>query len=86
MREKLSLSFQRQCVEHLIALCHEENSTVVEGALQAALTLGWLERHGEALKMLEVLRRERPDLYATMRVIASEFPGVKIDGIRETAG
>lgn len=85
MTEKRSLSFQRQSIEHLIALCHEEGDTIIEGAMQAALTIGWIERHGEVVKMHETLRRERPELYAIMKSIVEAFPGAKIDGIKEAA-
>ncbi|MGL5736679.1 MAG: hypothetical protein ACRCYS_17585 [Beijerinckiaceae bacterium] len=83
MSNPRSLSMQRQCVEHLIALCdNSADATVIEGAKQAALTIGWIERRGELLRMLETLRQERPELYVAMNDIATTFPGVKISDVR----
>lgn len=85
MTEKRSLSFQRQSIDHLIALCPNESDTIIDGARQAALTIGWLERQGELLRMLDELRRQRPELFLVMNSIASEFPGARIEKIKEAA-
>lgn len=83
MSEKRSLAFQRQSVEHLIALYGREDDTILDGAKQAALTLGWLERQGELLKMWDHLRRQRPDLYETMQGILLAFPGATLEDVRD---
>lgn len=85
MSDHKSLSFQRSTIEHLIALHNDEESTIISGAKQAALTIGWLERHGELLKMWDALRRDNPELFTVMHRIATEFPGAKIHSIREAA-
>lgn len=82
MTEKRSLSFQRQSLEHLIALCPDAGDTILEGAKQAALTIGWIERHDEILRILDKLRRERPELFRTMVDLAATFPGAAISDIR----
>lgn len=74
-----SLTFQRSCIEHLVALHSKDvENTIIEGAKQAALTIGWIERQAEILRMLDTLRKERPDLFAIMSECASYFPGTKI--------
>ena len=86
MSNTRSLAFQRQCVEHLIHLHDgQPEDSILDGARQAALTLGWLERQGELLKMWDHLRRQRPDLYEIMQGILAVFPGAKIEDVREAA-
>jgi hypothetical protein len=76
---KYSIAQQRQAVEHLIALTHEDVSTsVVQAAQQGALTLAWLERRAELMRALDRLERERPDLVDLFR----EFPGAEIADVR----
>lgn len=83
MTNPRSLGYQRQCVEHLLALHYDIDSTIVEGAKQAALTIGWLERQAELLRMWDTLRKQRPDLFAIMSEIANTFPGAMIEDVRE---
>lgn len=82
MSNPRSLSFQRQCIEHLLALHGNGDDTIVDGAKQAALTIGWLERQAELLKMFDALRRERPELFRAMMNIAEVFPGARIEDVR----
>jgi hypothetical protein len=86
MTERRSLALQRQCVEHAVSSLDDgSDHTVIDGLKQAALTIGWLERHGELLKMWDALRRDNPELFTVMHRIATEFPGAKIHSIREAA-
>lgn len=78
--EKRSLAFQRQCVEHLIALAGDEHSTIVEGAKQAALTLGWFERREEMTRAVVALDEAEPGLASLFQA----FPGARIAAIRDT--
>lgn len=84
MTEKRSLSFQRQCVEHLIALHRDEDDSIIDGAKQAALTIGWIERREELIKMLEQLRKDNPELYNMFVYVTRAFPGASIADIRST--
>ena len=84
MTEKRSLSFQRQCVEHLIALHRDEDDSIIDGAKQAALTIGWIERREELIKMLEQLRKDNPELYNMFVYLTRAFPGASISDIRAT--
>ena len=84
MTEKRSLSYQRQCVEHLIALHSEEDDSIIDGAKQAALTVGWIERREELIKMLEQLRKDNPELYNMFVYLTRAFPGASIADIRST--
>lgn len=84
MTEKRSLSFQRQCVEHLIALHRDEDDSIIDGAKQAALTIGWIERREELIKMLEQLRKDNPELYNMFVYLTRAFPGASIADIRST--
>lgn len=82
-----SLTFQRSCIEHLIALHSKDvENTIIQGAKQAALTIGWLERQAELLRMLDTLRKERPDLFAIMSECAAQFPGSKIADVPKVNG
>ena len=83
MTNPRSLSYQRQCIEHLLALHGNGDDTIVDGAKQAALTIGWLERQAELLRMWDALRKQRPDLFAIMSEIANTFPGARIEDVRE---
>lgn len=86
MTERRSLSFQRQCVEHAVSSLDDgSDHTIIDGLKQAALTIGWLERHGELLKMWDAMRRDNPELFIVMQQIATVFPGVRISEIRQAA-
>lgn len=77
MSDPRSLAYQRQCVEHLIALCTAKrgmSGPVIEGAKQAALTIGWVEKRAELIKEVERLNKEAPELAEILK----EFPGSKI--------
>lgn len=84
MTEKRSLSFQRMCIEHLIALHSDQDDTIIDGAKQAALTVGWIERREELIKMLEKLRTDNAELYNTFVFLSRAFPGATIADIRST--
>ena len=74
-----SLSFQRQCIEHLIALAATQASEgVLEGARHGVLALAWVERRQELLRALDRLERERPDLAELFQA----FPGAEIVDVR----
>jgi len=76
---KYSIAQQRQAVEHLIALHHnDEPTTVISAAKQLVLTAAWLESRAELLRALDRLERERPDLVDLFR----EFPGAEIADVR----
>jgi len=63
-----SLSNQRRCVEHLIALHRRsvDDDTILDGAKQAALTLAWLERRAELVKAIDALDKAAPELAALL--------------------
>lgn len=85
MSDKPSLSMQRMAVEHLIALAGGDASdTIVSAAKSAALTIGWLERQADLLKMFDRLRRDSPELFAQMKTLAGVFPEASIADIRST--
>lgn len=81
---KPTLAEQREAVENLI------NIAIADGvvgedlvyAKQACLTLAWIERSSELIKMISELRRESPELFDVLSNISSAFPGVKIAAIR----
>lgn len=83
MSDARSLSFQRQCVEHLIALCPDVSETILAGAKQGCLSIGYFERRSELLRLLAKLERDHPDLTAAMKNIADTFPGVEISDVRD---
>lgn len=83
MSERRSLAFMRQCVEHLIALHSDEDDTILDGAKQAALTIGWIERREDLIKMLETLRTDDPQLYDLFVHLTSSFPGVQLSAVRD---
>lgn len=76
-----SLSFQRQCVEHFIALSRDADDTVTEGAKQACLTLAWFEKRQELVRELIRLETAAPELAELLR----QFPGAQLSAIREAA-
>lgn len=79
MSEKPSISFARQCVEHLIALAGNDAArSVTDGAKYAATVLAWLERRAELVRAVEDLDRRAPDLAK----ILLDFPGAKIADVR----
>jgi len=53
------------------------------GLEQAIKTLEWLDRHAGLLRMWDDLRKSNPTLFEGMRQIAANFPGSKIEDIRE---
>lgn len=83
MTDKRSLTYQRGCVEHLLAYVESQASdmsaTVREGCRQAVLSLAWMERRQELLKSLDRLERERPELADIFKA----FPGSEIVGVRD---
>ncbi|MFM7010622.1 MAG: hypothetical protein ACKO0Z_15055 [Betaproteobacteria bacterium] len=82
-----SLSFQRSCIEHLIALHSKDvENTIIDGAKQAALTIGWIERQAEVLRMLDTLRKERPEIFGIMCEVARVFPGSQIADVPKING
>ena len=83
MSEKRSLAVQRQSIETLIEYCRDVDTLAVEAAKQACLTIGWLERRSELIRMLDKLERERPDLAAALNTIARVFPGIEISDVRK---
>lgn len=77
MSDPRSLSYQRQCVEHLIALCTDKKGMtgpIIEGAKQAARTIGWIEKRAELIREVDRLEREAPELADLLR----EFPGAHV--------
>lgn len=84
MTEPRSLAFMRQAVEHLIALHSDADDTIIDGAKQAALTIGWIERREDLIKMIEKLRVDNPGLYDTFVYLSRTFPGMSIADIRAT--
>lgn len=80
MTNPRSLSFQASCIRELIACARSD--AVREGAEGALATILWIEKGQETIRMLEKLRRQRPELFSVMREIADTFPGVNIDDIR----
>lgn len=80
-----SLTNQRSCVEHLIAL-HRNTlkgdvaiyDTVLEGAKAAALTLAWLERRAELVKAIAALDTAAPELARLLL----DAPGATIADVR----
>lgn len=83
MTERRSLAFMRQCIEHLIALHSDEDDTILDGAKQAALTIGWIERREDLIKMIEALRTDDPHLYDMFVHITGAFPGAKLSAVRD---
>lgn len=72
---KPSLSMQRLAVEHMIALVeHDVGDTIVDAAKQAALTIGYLERHAELTDMLKRLHSQSPDVFRALSAISKAFP------------
>lgn len=81
MHPSSTLTFQRQCIEHLIARAQTQASEdVLEGARQAVRALAWVERRQELMKALDRLERERPDLVELFRV----WPEARIVDVRDT--
>ena len=74
-----SLSFQRQCLEHLIALgATQVSDDVLEGARRGVLTLAWVERRQELLRALVELDRRAPALADIFR----QWPEARIEEVR----
>lgn len=80
-----SISYQRQAIEHLIALREKDDtrevSSICDAAKQACITLAWLERRKELVRALDRLERERPDLAELFEA----FPGSEIADVRAKA-
>ena len=75
-----SLAFQRQCIEHLIALHPGEDSSFIDGAKKAALTLAWFERREEMTRAVVALDKAEPGLAALFEA----FPGSRIAHVHDT--
>ncbi len=85
MTTKRSLAYQRMAVEDLIARVGDDpDCTVIEAAKQAALTIAWIERREELIKMIEKLRKDNPDLYDLFVEFTTRFPGASLADIRAT--
>lgn len=84
---KPTLTEQREAVEELIAEAVKDDmdGETIARAKQACLTLAWIERSTELIKMLNGLKNENPELFEMLNKISSTFPGVKIDAIRGRA-
>jgi len=82
MSEKRSLSFQRQNIEHCLALLESlapgEHAENIALARQGCLSLRWFERRQELTRELVRLEKDCPELAFLLR----EIPGVQIDNIR----
>ena len=75
----ISLSFQRQSIEHLIPACEKTDPQLVPALKAAALTIGWIERRAELIREIDRLEREAPELAEILRTL----PGTRIVDINE---
>jgi hypothetical protein len=85
MAEKPSLALRRQSIEHLIAESGRDDAdTIIIAAKEAALTLGFLERHQELSAMMARLEQQAPDVFGALSALAKSFPEARISGLRST--
>ncbi len=76
------LSAQAASLRHILPLAQtEEIRACVEQALQ---TIEWLQRREELIKMVDKIRKDRPELYDALVYISRAFPGASIEDIRAT--
>lgn len=74
-RPRHSLAMRKQAVDHLIAYC-EKNvpETIIEAAQDAADFLKWAAKREIAMRELDRIERERPEVYAVL----TAFPGCDV--------
>lgn len=77
MSEKRSLAWQRQAVEHLIAMCKSADETVIDAAKQACLSLAWFEKRADLTRELVRLDKEAPELASLLR----QVPELRLDRV-----